>query len=212
MKKILFLLVLILLARVAVVFSPELSIFRLSSAIRHRDVQLFEKYADVHSVAQNLVHDQIAGPITGVFGNDGVGGWLTNGINSAVGPALVTGLEKEIRSAVFDGAFNPDHPDDNSLVTVYRFQKELGFDQFAYSGMKYGDRQVLGEKTQLSLSYVRAADGYELVVKVELIKAPGEYIWKVSRILNPELVMEELRNHPAPASAATAVDHTYLPG
>lgn len=206
MKKILFLLVLILLAKVAVVFAPELSIFRLSGAIRHRDVQRFEQYADVSSIAQNLVHDEIASPISGVFGSDGIGGWLSNGINNAVGPALVAGLEKEIRSAVFDGAFNPDHPDDNSLVTAYRLQKELGFDHFAYNGMKYSDRQVLGEKAQLSLSYIRPADGYELVVKVELIKASGEIHWKVTRIVNPELVFEELRNHPAPVSVSTPVE------
>lgn len=202
MKKNLFLLILILLASAAVFFAPELSIFRLSAALKHRDVQSFEKYAEVTSIAQNLVHDQISGSITGAFGSDGIGGWLSNGINNAVGPALVAGVEKEIRGAVFDGAFNPEHPDDHSLVTAYRFQKELGFDQFSYNGMKYADRQVMGEKAQLSLSYIRPADGYELIIKVELTKAPGEDLWKVSRLVNPQLVFEELSKHPAPPSAA----------
>lgn len=205
MKKIAILLVLLCIAGAAAFYtatSPEFAVFRLHSAIKDRDVSGFENYADVKSIAHNLVQDQVGNPITDLLqGGGAVGTWLNNHLNGSVGPVLDSAMEKEIRSAVYDGAFNADHPDDNSLATVYRLQKELGFDQFTYAGMVYTDRQVAGDKAQLSLRYKRPQDGYELVAKVEVTRAPGAVFWRVSRIVNPALVVEELRNHPAPAGA-----------
>jgi hypothetical protein len=175
---------------------PEFTVFRLESTIAKRDVKDFEQYADLKTISHNLIQDQVNKPLSGLFGGSGVGDWLNKTITGAVGPTLEENLEQEIRSAIYDGAFNADHPGNTSLLTVYRLQKQLGFDEFTYSGMSYRERSVTGTKAVLSLAYRRPKDGFELFVKVELTRGEGLWSWQVSRILEPGTIIDNLESHP----------------
>lgn len=190
--------VILLLAAGAIYFTtlPEFTLFRLKSTIAERDVKSFERYADLKTISHNLIQDQVNKPLSGVLGGSPVGDWLNKTITGAVGPALEESLEEEIRSAIYDGAFNADHPGNTSLLTVYRLQKQLGFDQFTYSGMSYSERSVTGNKAVLSLVYTRPQDGFQLFVKVELTKGEGLWSWQVARIVDPGTIIDNLENHP----------------
>lgn len=183
-----------LLCLVYATSTPEFAVIEARYAIESKSVSTFERAVDVDAVAHNLVDDVIKSPLSAMFGGDSVGNWLSTHVTGLVQGPLENAFKEEIRDAVATGALTTaaaqpainasPTPFQSGIVSVISASKQLGFDDYHYTGMEYFHREDVGAHKQLTLNFHSDKDNDNLVVKVELARVDGEWFWRVVKISN----------------------------
>lgn len=187
--------VVLLLGAVYVTTTPEFAVLQAHYAVQSKSVSTFEHAVDVDSVAQNLVNDMVSTPVSNALGGGAFGNWVASKFASLFQPDLEATIKSEIRDAVAAGSLADDVQSASQnagySTNLDALSKQLGFDRYHYTGIDYFAREAVGSNWLLTLNFQDDKQHY-LGLKVELVRADGDWFWKIIRISNFADVSVEL--------------------
>lgn len=176
--------------------TPEFAIFEARYAINEKSLDRFEHAVDIDSVAKNLVQDSISAPISKLLGSGNIAHWVVDNLNDLFKSDLEQAAKNEIRESVKSGTLLVEEgtpgaaPNDDK--TLASRSKELGFSDYHYWNMLYSLRETAPTHSQVTLDFRNEKTKKDLLVKVELTRAEGDWFWKVSRVTNIQEIIGAL--------------------
>jgi hypothetical protein len=174
--------------------TPQYAMQQVSKAIREHDVDTFNNWVDVQSVASAAVDDTLAEPVRAVGGGGLLERVVGLGVMSVLRPTVVDRVAKQIDSAVAktgldaDAAPPPEQPHGllGELVQMVKppslteTLRDYGFTKQNYRGV--GDVRSEGNNADVGLRFFIPRKQGEVQLHLALNNASGH--WRVVRIAN----------------------------
>lgn len=189
--------------------TPVYSILQAREAVKNHDVQSFNKYVDVESIASNLVDVILAKPVGALDLFGSAGRMLGFGLVSIVKPRALEVVKEQINELVEQGGLKSKTPQQTGLnpsqaraipaadstalcddedrvngISVKGVLRHYGFAGKCFSGIKYTN--IEGKMAHVGLSLHNQKFNQDMVLDLRLHDMGG--YWRIDQLSNlPDL-------------------------
>lgn len=193
--------------------TPSYAVNSIVDSLKQHDVQTFEKYVDVDSVASHAFDDLLEGPareeILGRMGR--MDSFLGAGFIRFFKRDIINMAHERLVHVVADPGIRLDAVTDSSTNTLGSYHinprtrqtlVDYGLSKYGFRGIKY--LQTQGNDARLGLEFFSPRLRNSYIVEFRLEDAGG--YWRVTQLTNlPELLERyiQTKNWPTPVSSTT---------
>ncbi len=173
--------------------TPQYSVMQIHTAIKQHDLQAFQKYVDIDSLASSMVDDLLAKPVQKALGPGIVGELIGFGLGAFLKPPLVASMKAQITEYVEGGSDSPAAYSDSRTrkgraSSFKGIPAQLGFTQGVFKGVEYVRTE--GKVSLVGLKLYNEKFACDLVLELKLENAGG--YWRLVELSNLQNFMGKI--------------------